>query len=114
MAAYAADPVWFDDEMVALEELPISPRLRSTLRSWVQEWELILGPGPDSCCTPTAPASRDNQGRFFEVTAHAALLSHGSLEQALDHLVAALTRHLGHQLTDDVALVLAERRGHTG
>ncbi len=54
--------------------------------------------------------SRDNHGRFFEVTAHGALLSQGSLEQALDRLVDALTRHVGHQLTDDVALVLAERR----
>ena len=44
MADYAADPVWSDDGMVALEQLPITPRLRTTLRSWSGEWELILGP----------------------------------------------------------------------
>lgn len=44
MADYAADPVWFDEGMVSLEELPISPRLRTALRAWAREWELIFGP----------------------------------------------------------------------
>lgn len=43
MTDYAADPVWFDDGMVALEDLPITPRLRTALRSWADEWERILG-----------------------------------------------------------------------
>lgn len=55
--------------------------------------------------------SRDHAGQFFEVAAHARSLSQGSLDQALDRLISALTVHVGHQLTDDVALVLAERRG---
>ncbi len=55
--------------------------------------------------------SRDDQGRFFEVSTQAALLSGGTLDEALDRLIEALTRHVGHHLTDDVALVLAERRG---
>ena len=44
MTDYGADPVWFDDGMVALEDLAISPRLRTALRSWADEWERILGP----------------------------------------------------------------------
>lgn len=54
--------------------------------------------------------SRDQGGHFFEIAAHTELLSQGSLEQALDRLITALTVHVGHELTDDVALVLAERR----
>ena len=47
--AYPTDPksevvAWFDDGMVTLEKLPTSPRLRGALRSWAQEWELILDP----------------------------------------------------------------------
>lgn len=58
--------------------------------------------------------SRDGAGRFFEISDHAELLSQGSLEDALDRLVSALGVHVGHQLTDDVALVLAERRPRPG
>ena len=54
--------------------------------------------------------SRDQVGQFFEITAHARSLSQGSPDQALDRLIAALRVHVGHQLTDDIALVLAERR----
>ncbi len=55
--------------------------------------------------------SRDQAGRFFEITAHAGSLAQGSLDEALDRMISALTAHVGHRLADDVALVLAERHG---
>lgn len=44
MADYTADPVWTDEGMGDLEDLPISARLRKELREWAHEWKLILGP----------------------------------------------------------------------
>lgn len=41
---HAADPVWADDGMVDLDDLPISQRLRDALRAWAREWERLLGP----------------------------------------------------------------------
>ena len=79
------------------------PRPTSTHTTWGLGTRLLL-------CTDGTSEGRDSHGRFFEVTANADLLSQGSLEEALDQLVSALTHHVGHQLTDDVALVLAERR----
>jgi serine phosphatase RsbU (regulator of sigma subunit) len=52
--------------------------------------------------------SRDRDGTFFELSSATSLLVGGSLEDALDRLIGALTAHVGHALTDDVALVLAE------
>ena len=57
---------------------------------------------------------RDHRGRFFELTSAASALGSGTLDEALDRLIGALTRHVGHALTDDVALVLAERRTGEG
>jgi len=87
--------------------LGMHPEPTLTRTTWGPGTRLLL-------YTDGTSESRDSQGRFFEVTAHASLLSQGTLEQALDRWVSALTHHVGHQLTDDVALVLAERRSdHT-
>ena len=83
--------------------LGMHPQPTSVHTTWGRGTRLLL-------YTDGTSESRDGQGRFFEVAAHAHLLTGGSLEQALDRLVAALSLHVGHQLTDDVALVLAERR----
>lgn len=40
---YFADPVWAEDGMVDLDDLPISTRLRDGLRAWAREWERLLG-----------------------------------------------------------------------
>jgi phosphoserine phosphatase RsbU/P len=85
--------------------LGMHPQPTLTRATWGPGTRLLL-------YTDGTSESRDSQGRFFEVTEHAGLLSQGSLEQALDRLVSALTHHVGHQLTDDVALVLAERRSN--
>jgi serine phosphatase RsbU (regulator of sigma subunit) len=83
--------------------LGMHPQPTLTRTTWGPGTRLLL-------YTDGTSESRDSQGRFFEVTAHAGLLTQGTLEQALDRLVSALTHHVGHRLTDDVALVLAERR----
>jgi serine phosphatase RsbU (regulator of sigma subunit) len=53
--------------------------------------------------------ARDAAGRFFPLAEHAADLSKGSLDQALDRLVAELLRHSGRRLHDDMAVLLVER-----
>ena len=54
--------------------------------------------------------TRDRDGAFFPLTERAAALRTGSLEDALDGLLAQLADHVEHQITDDVALVLVERQ----
>lgn len=54
--------------------------------------------------------ARDRQGHFFPLDAYAPALREGSLEEALDRLTAGLIEYAGHQVSDDMALVLAEHR----
>lgn len=55
--------------------------------------------------------TRDSRGVFFPLAEHAADLGGGSLEDALDRLIACLIDYAGHRLKDDLALVLVEDRG---
>jgi phosphoserine phosphatase RsbU/P len=85
---------------------------------------LGLGPDPAVERVTLAPAdrlllytdglveARDGKGRPFEVDDRAAaeLLDTPSLDQALDLLVAAVLRHAGGRLNDDLALILAQPR----
>ncbi len=54
--------------------------------------------------------ARDNHGTFFPLAEHAPALHLGSLDEALDHLIAGLVQYTGHDVTDDLALVIAENR----
>jgi serine phosphatase RsbU (regulator of sigma subunit) len=54
--------------------------------------------------------ARDSHGAFFPLRQHATALHTGNLEEALDRLVAGLVKYTGHNVTDDMALVLAENR----
>ena len=54
--------------------------------------------------------TRDRDGVFFPLAERAGALRTGSLEDALDGLLDQLVDHVGHQITDDVALVLVERQ----
>ncbi|MDE9364726.1 hypothetical protein PZ938_03845 [Luteipulveratus sp. YIM 133132] len=40
---YGADPVWAERGMVDLDDLPISSRLRTDLRTWAARWEQLMG-----------------------------------------------------------------------
>ena len=82
--------------------LGLHPDPTVTRTSWTTGTRLLL-------YTDGTTESRDRNGRFFELTAAAGALSRGTLDEALDELIAQLTAHVGHRLTDDVALVLAER-----
>jgi serine phosphatase RsbU (regulator of sigma subunit) len=52
--------------------------------------------------------ARDQHGEFFPLADYAAELGEGSVEEALDRLVARLLDFGGQRMTDDLALVLAE------
>ena len=54
--------------------------------------------------------TRNRQGAFFPLADSAAILRTGSLDEALDGLLGQLDEHAAHQIDDDMALVLAERR----
>jgi serine phosphatase RsbU (regulator of sigma subunit) len=54
--------------------------------------------------------ARDAEGTFFDVLAQAPVLRAGTLDQALDTVIAQVRRHVPGGLHDDLALVLAERR----
>ena len=54
--------------------------------------------------------ARDADGTFFEVLDQAETLRSGTLDQALDAVIARVRRHVPGGLKDDLALVLAERR----
>lgn len=54
--------------------------------------------------------TRDRDGVFFPLAEHTGALRTGSLEDALDGLLDQLADYVGHQITDDVALVLVERQ----
>jgi sigma-B regulation protein RsbU (phosphoserine phosphatase) len=54
--------------------------------------------------------ARDRRGRFFPLEDHVAELTVGNLDLALDHLVDQLVQHVGAEVDDDLAVVLAEHR----
>jgi phosphoserine phosphatase RsbU/P len=54
--------------------------------------------------------ARDAEGGFFDVLEQAAVVGAGTLDQALDTVIARVRRHVPGGLRDDLALVLAERR----
>jgi len=53
--------------------------------------------------------ARDRAGRFFPLERHVDVLRRGTPDVALDRLTATLTRHVGGNLHDDLALLLVER-----
>lgn len=54
--------------------------------------------------------ARDPRGAFFPLAHHAPGLREGSVDDALDGLLACLRDHAGEELNDDMALVLVEHR----
>ena len=83
--------------------LGLHPRAAMVTASWTEGMRLLL-------YTDGTTEGRDRDGRFFELTGAAARLRTGTLDEALDRLIASLTEHVGHAISDDVALVLAENR----
>jgi phosphoserine phosphatase RsbU/P len=83
--------------------LGLHPEPTLTIATWTPGTRLLL-------YTDGTTEGRDRAGQFFELTSAASALGSGTLDEALDRLIDALTTHVGHDLTDDVALVLAEYR----
>ena len=84
--------------------LGLHPRPHVARTSWDPGMRLLL-------YTDGTTEGRDRAGRFFELADVSGSLAAGSLDDALDRLIGALSSHVGHEITDDVALVLAENRG---
>lgn len=73
---------------------------------------LVLLPGERLLLfTDGLSEARDAGGAFFDVSAAAAGLTGGTLDAALERLVAAVTAHTGGQRGDDLALLLTEHHG---
>lgn len=118
-----------DDHTVALVNCGHHPPLLVSRSETVDvvatgspEPPLGLGPVPSPVTSPWPGGSRmliytdglvearDGRGAFFPLVRHARELRDGSLEEALDRLLASLYEHTGRQLSDDMALVLVEHR----
>jgi phosphoserine phosphatase RsbU/P len=54
--------------------------------------------------------ARNREGDFFDLADSSLTLGTGELGDALDGLLGDLNDHVGHQINDDVALVLVERQ----
>lgn len=75
---------------------------------------LVLGPGERLLLfTDGLSEARDASGEFFDVSAATTGLTGGTLDAALERLVAAVTAHTGGRLGDDLALLLTERQDDT-
>lgn len=86
---------------------------------------LPLGLGPDVCVemyplgqgerlllyTDGLVEARNPSGRFFPVGDESEVLRDVNLQSAVDGLLERLVHHVGGRLNDDLAVVLAERRG---
>ncbi len=55
--------------------------------------------------------ARNRRGEFFPLDDFSAELGEGTVEEALDRLVAHLLDYAGQRMSDDLALVLAESKG---
>lgn len=70
----------------------------------------VTSPLPADCrmliYTDGLVETRDRGGVFFPLCRYVEALRDGSLEQALDQLIERLVEYAGHQVTDDLALVL--------
>jgi hypothetical protein len=76
------------------------PQLVTT--SWPGQSRLLL-------FTDGLVETRDRWGEFFPLEEHGDVLRAGTLDEALDRLLARLRTHAGKGLNDDIALVLAEQ-----
>lgn len=75
-----------------------------TLHDWPADGRLLLH-------TDGLSEARGHRGLFFPLDDVADGLARGSLDEALDELVAALLRHADAEIGDDLALVLIEHQG---
>jgi len=76
------------------------PELVTT--SWPRQSRLLL-------FTDGLVETRDQRGEFFPLEEHDDALRTGTLDEALDRLLARLREYAGGELSDDIALVLAEQ-----
>jgi serine phosphatase RsbU (regulator of sigma subunit) len=77
---------------------------RAVTLSWPARARLLL-------FTDGLVETRDGSGAYFPLSDNALLLARGSLDEALDNLLRRLRGYAAQHLNDDIALVLAERKG---
>ena len=61
-------------------------------------------------CTDGVAEARDVNGEFIDLARVLGALTGGSPDEALDRVLVNLYREAGHELTDDLALMIAEYR----
>jgi serine phosphatase RsbU (regulator of sigma subunit) len=83
--------------------LGLGPKPTSVTSGWPEGSRMLI-------YTDGLVETRDRRGVFFPLADYAAGLRHGTLEEALDKLVERLIEYAGHDVHDDMALVLAEHK----
>jgi phosphoserine phosphatase RsbU/P len=84
--------------------LGIAESFHSTSMTWEPGDRLLL-------YTDGLVEARDRRGGFFALEDHLSTLTLGSLDSALDRLIASVHAHVGGQMHDDLALLMAQRLG---
>lgn len=84
--------------------LGLGPTPRESTSGWPEGSRMLI-------YTDGLVEARDKSGGFFPLDEYALGLRQGSLEEALDRLLAGLKGHAGPEVKDDMALVLVEHRG---
>jgi sigma-B regulation protein RsbU (phosphoserine phosphatase) len=82
--------------------LGIAESFRSTTMTWDPGDRLLL-------YTDGLVEARDRRGGFFPLEEHLSALTLGSLDAALDRLTASVQAHVGGEMHDDLALLMAQR-----
>ena len=88
---------------VPVPPLGLAPVPRAVTAGWPGGSRLLI-------YTDGLVEARDRRGEFFPLTDNAPALRTGSLDEALDRLLARLLEHAGKRVDDDLALVLVEHR----
>jgi serine phosphatase RsbU (regulator of sigma subunit) len=84
--------------------LGIAESFRSTTVTWEPGDRLLL-------YTDGLVEARDRAGSFFPLEQHLSTLALGSLDAALDRLTGSVQAHVGGEMHDDLALLMARRLG---
>jgi multisubunit Na+/H+ antiporter MnhG subunit len=82
--------------------LGIAESFRSTTMTWDPGDRLLI-------YTDGLIEARDRRGEFFPLDRHLSALAGGGLDDALDRLTDAVHAHVGGEMRDDLAVLLAQR-----
>lgn len=93
-------------ELTATDPVPplgLGPAPSPVTSAWPQGSRVLI-------YTDGLVEARNRRGVFFPLAEHALALREGTLDEALERLLARLTAHSEDRISDDMALVLVEHR----